>query len=42
MDPNDGPFDDQELIDILETAAQLYERAQNRPGHAGIHDAAEP
>ena len=26
MDPNDGPFDDQELIDILETAAQLYER----------------
>ena len=25
MDPNDGPFDDQELIDILHTAAQQYE-----------------
>ena len=28
MDPNDGPFDDQELIDILETAAQQYERGR--------------
>ena len=26
MDPNDGPFNDQELNDILETAAQQYER----------------
>ena len=28
MDPNDGPFDDQELIGILETAAQQYERGR--------------
>ena len=26
MDPDDGPFDDQELTDILQSAAQEYER----------------